>query len=156
MSYIYVKFLTNGKLSYKEYVYHTKLELIKGGIYYIEADNRTTYDNPVEVIEILAHNPIFVHNIREITDAKLLKAPSKPYVGLKNIYINPLKKITVIVWDDGSKTKVKCQDNDIFDYEKGIALCFMKHAYENRGCYNDVFKRIKINANTEIWSLADE
>ena len=65
------------------------------------------------------------------------------YDGITNIVLNPslkykivvmprLKKVlfnppaTIAFWEDDTKTVVKCQNNDIFDPEKGIAMCYMK------------------------------
>ncbi len=128
------------------YYYRTQFNLVKGGVYNIVADNRTHYDNPITVIEDNVSTkelPIGVSkgNIREITSAKVVSAPPKPTGGIENIYLNKDKGTVVIKWVDGTKTKVKCQDNELFDAEKGIALCFMKRAFFNRGCYNDVFKK---------------
>lgn len=33
---------------------------------------------------------------------------------------------TIVRWQDGSKTMVKCTADDEFDKEKGVALCYMK------------------------------
>ena len=33
---------------------------------------------------------------------------------------------TIILWSDGTKTVVKCDERDTFDPEKGVALCYMK------------------------------
>ena len=125
------------------YYYRTQLNLIKGGVYNIVADNRTRYDNPVTVIEDNVYTkelPLGVC-VREITSAKIVEAPPKPTGGIENIFLNEEKGTVVIRWVDGTKTKVKCQDGEDFDAEKGIALCFMKRAFHNRGCYNDVFKK---------------
>lgn len=127
----------------KVYYYRTQLNLIKGGVYDIVADNRTRYDNPITVIEDNVSTrelPIGICT-REITSAKVVSVPSKPTGGIENIYLNEDKGTVVIKWIDGTRTKVKCQDGEDFDAEKGIALCFMKRAFHNRGCYNDVFKK---------------
>ena len=39
---------------------------------------------------------------------------------------------------------MKPQSDDEFDLEKGIAMCFMKRWYDNRGCFNDVFKDVEV------------
>ena len=127
----------------KVYYYRTRFNLIKGGVYDIWADKTTHYCNPVTVIDDNVSTrelPVGVA-IREITSAKVVGAPPKPTGGIENIYLNEDKGTVVIKWVDGTKTKVKCQDNELFDAEKGIALCFMKRAFFNRGCYNDVFKK---------------
>lgn len=35
---------------------------------------------------------------------------------------------TIVLWEDGTKTVAKCLPEDKFDFEKGIAICFMKKA----------------------------
>lgn len=47
---------------------------------------------------------------------------------------------TIVYWKDGDKTVVKCQDEDVFDPEKGLAMCFMKRALGNTGNFNDIFR----------------
>lgn len=47
---------------------------------------------------------------------------------------------TIVIWEDGSKTIVKCQKGDVYDPEKGLALCFMKKALGNKGNFNNVLK----------------
>lgn len=54
------------------------------------------------------------------------------------IFNNPA---TIVYWTDGSKTVVKCQPNDTYDKEKGIALCCMKKLMGNKGSYNDELKK---------------
>ncbi len=66
---------------------------------------------------------------------------SNPIDGIKNIYFNEKKKTTTIKWDDSSVTTVKCGEGDIYDKEKGIALCYMKKINGNTGKYNNIFKK---------------
>ena len=47
---------------------------------------------------------------------------------------------TIVIWKDGTKTVVKCGPSDMFDPEKGVALCFMKKALGNKSNYNNVFR----------------
>lgn len=47
---------------------------------------------------------------------------------------------TIVLWTDGSKTVVKTHNED-FDAEKGIAMCFMKKACDNKASFNNVFKK---------------
>lgn len=51
---------------------------------------------------------------------------------------------TIVIWKDGTKTVVKCSENDFFDREKGVALCFMKKALGNKGSYYNVMKDWKV------------
>lgn len=48
---------------------------------------------------------------------------------------------TVVIWDDGTKTVVRCQDGDEFDCEKGLAMAIAKKALGNKGSYFDEFKK---------------
>lgn len=46
------------------------------------------------------------------------------------IFNNPA---TIILWKDGTKTVVKCGPNDIYDPEKGLAMCLLKKLCGNDG-----------------------
>lgn len=46
---------------------------------------------------------------------------------------------TIVIWEDGSKTIVKC-DCESFDPEKGLAMAIAKKALGNRGNYYETFK----------------
>ena len=48
---------------------------------------------------------------------------------------------TIVLWSDGSKTVVKCQDGDIYDPEKGLAMAISKKALGNKGNYCNEFKK---------------
>lgn len=144
MKYIIVKF----KGTEKRYIYKTRLNLMVGAIYDITADNSKTYNNPVlieGINEKAPKNYNYAYPMREITNAVLIQAPRRPTANVK-IIINEKKKTTVAIWGDGSKTVVKCQPGDEFDAEKGIAMCFVKRSFNNRGCYNDWMREV-ISAN---------
>lgn len=55
----------------------------------------------------------------------------------KVIFNNPA---TIIIWKDGSKTVVKCQEGETFDEEKGLAMAISKRALGDKGNFNEVFK----------------
>lgn len=44
----------------------------------------------------------------------------------KVIFNNPA---TIVYWEDGSKTVVKCGSGDMYDCEKGFAMCVLKRLY---------------------------
>lgn len=48
---------------------------------------------------------------------------------------------TIVLWKDGTKTVVKCQEGDTYSEETGLALCVMKKVYGNKGRFNDLFKK---------------
>ena len=53
------------------------------------------------------------------------------------IYNDPA---TIVFWEDGTKTVVKCK-NEKFDPEKGLAMAFSKKMLGNKGNYYNVFKK---------------
>lgn len=58
---------------------------------------------------------------------------------IKNVYFNEL--VTVVLWADGTKTIVKCQDGDTYSKETGLAVAIAKRALGNKGNFNEVFKK---------------
>ena len=48
---------------------------------------------------------------------------------------------TIVNWADDTKTVVKCQPNDTYSPEIGLAMCIAKKAYGNKGNYNDAFNK---------------
>lgn len=57
----------------------------------------------------------------------------------KKIIINP--PATIVIWNDGTKTVVKATENDIYDPEKGVALCFFKKYF------NALYRQVLKDAN---------
>ena len=64
---------------------------------------------------------------------------NEKYFGIKKVIFND--PATIVFWNDGSKTVVKCQEGDIFDPEKGLAMAISKRAFGDKGNFNDVFKK---------------
>lgn len=58
---------------------------------------------------------------------------------IKNVIFND--PATIVFWEDGTKTVVKCQDGDEFDPEKGLAMAIVKKAYGNKGSYCNKLKK---------------
>lgn len=56
----------------------------------------------------------------------------------KVLYKNPA---TIVYWTDGNKTVVKCQREDAYDPEKGLAMAILKKIKGNTGCYYKEFKK---------------
>lgn len=48
---------------------------------------------------------------------------------------------TIVIWADGTKTVVKCQEGDVYSKETGLALCIAKKALGNTGSFNDIFHK---------------
>ena len=58
---------------------------------------------------------------------------------IKNVIFND--PATIVFWNDGTKTVVKCQPGDSFDPEKGLAMAITKKAYGNKGSYCNQLKK---------------
>lgn len=61
------------------------------------------------------------------------------FTSIKKVIFND--PATIVYWKDGTKTIVKCQKGDTYDKEKGLALCFMKKLFKNKGNFNDIFRK---------------
>lgn len=76
---------------------------------------------------------------------KLLKTSmtfsTKPATSfsIKDVIFND--PAVIVLWNDGTKTVVKCSENDIFDPEKGMAMAIAKKALGNQGNYYETFKK---------------
>jgi len=62
----------------------------------------------------------------------------KPYGIKKVIFHDPA---TIVLWEDGTKTVVKCQEGDTYSKEIGLAMCMLKKYMGNKGNFNNVFKK---------------
>ena len=74
------------------------------------------------------------------------------FPSVKKVIFN--KPATIVIWKDGTKTVVKCQGDDKFDPEKGLALCFMKKACGNKSNFNNSFKEWIKPETTAIYDEA--
>ena len=123
----------------KEYFYYTNVILVVGADYEIVADGRTTYNNPVKVVDFYEGGSGCP--LRTITSAKLLNGIRRPDDRVEKFIFNEEEGVTVALWKDGTKTIIRCQEGDTFDKEKAIALCYMKKALGNRGSFNETLKK---------------
>lgn len=63
------------------------------------------------------------------------------------IFMPKIKKVifndpaTIVIWADGEKTVVKCQNGEPYDPEKGLAMAITKRALGNKGNYFDEIKK---------------
>lgn len=57
---------------------------------------------------------------------------------IKNVIYN--RPATIVFWKDGTKTVVKCE-NEEYDPEKGLAMAIAKKALGNNYHYYDIFKK---------------
>lgn len=47
---------------------------------------------------------------------------------------------TIVIWEDGTKTVVKVQ-NEPYDAEKGLAMAISKKFFGNKSNFNNIFKK---------------
>lgn len=59
--------------------------------------------------------------------------------SIKDVIFND--PAVIVLWNDGSKTVVKCSENDIFDPEKGLAMAISKKALGNQSNYYNTFRK---------------
>lgn len=57
---------------------------------------------------------------------------------IKAVHFN--NPYTIIIWKDGQVTRVKCQDGDVYDKEKGFAIALCKYFLGNTNYFNTIFK----------------
>lgn len=79
--------------------------------------------------------------------------PKTKYIPeIKNAYFND--PVTIVMWDDGTKTMVRCQDGDTYSAETGLAVCIAKKALGNKGNFNNIFKKwLPIETEPETMTL---
>lgn len=72
---------------------------------------------------------------------------NKAFIGEKiaKVIFNP--PATVILWADGTKTVVKCGEQDEFDPEKGLVMAITKKLLGNKGNYYNRIKKVLKNAD---------
>ena len=78
----------------------------------------------------------YANQAKEILDATYGKGSG---YTIKKVIFNP--PATVVYWSDCSKTVVKCNVNDIFDPEKGLAMAIAKRCAGNTSAYYAEIRR---------------
>ncbi len=112
--------------------------------------NNYSYTYPEAFIAQSLYSGVSIH----YTDTKI--APDLIVSSLRNAYkfnysefnySHAIDKVifndpaTIVFWKDGSKTVTKCGKIDIYDPEKGLAMCFAKKLLGNEGNYYNVFTK---------------
>ena len=80
-----------------------------------------------------------------ITRTDIMKAFSAPKITSTDKYFKIEKVIfndpaTIVFWADGTKTVVKCGEEDVYDYQTGLLMCIAKKAFGNKGKFNDILR----------------
>jgi hypothetical protein len=62
-----------------------------------------------------------------------------PLASIEKVIFNP--PATIVLWNDGTKTVVKAQDDEPFDPEKGLTMAIAKKYLGNKGNYFNQIKK---------------
>ena len=68
----------------------------------------------------------------------IINSASKP-MPKKVIFNNPA---TIVYWNDGTKTVVKCQAGDTFNEEVGLMAAMLKRYMRNDNTYNKIINEL--------------
>lgn len=86
-------------------------------------------DKEMKMLAKAGLNKIFgAENAERKTDMRIKKAH----------FNNP---VTVVLWEDGTKTIVRAGEGEEYDPEKGLAMAIAKKALGNQGNYYNLFKK---------------
>lgn len=98
-------------------------------------------ENGTIVLTHYDHSALFERDVFDFEGRCTSWPPRLPgqVPSIRNVIFNP--PATIIYWIDGTKTVVKCGENDVWDAEKGLAMAVAKKAMGNKGNYNRALKR---------------
>lgn len=97
-------------------------------------EHQLMYAREVDIVTDREMNKLRDISIRHVFVPSFVKSEPK----IKKVIFN--EPATIVLWADGTKTVVTCQEGETYDKEKGIALCFMKKIMNNKGNYNNIIK----------------
>lgn len=72
----------------------------------------------------------------------LERALNRKLPGIKTVHFSG--PVTAVIWEDGTKSVVRCKDGEVPDYEKGFAMAIAKKALgtnKSGSNYYDIFKK---------------
>jgi hypothetical protein len=81
----------------------------------------------------------YISDEHKPSDSENIEAPTAYIPEIAKVHFND--PMTVVIWDDGTKTMIKCQDGDTYSKETGLAVAIAKKALGNKGNFNEVFKK---------------
>ena len=104
----------------------------------LDRSNKTTNNAYRYILDSLCYANFT--NEKEKENKGMTTNHNKAYIPAikKVIFNNPA---TIVIWNDGTKTTVKCSERDEYSEEVGLAMCISKKALGNKGNFNEVFKK---------------
>ena len=88
-------------------------------------------------------------------ECKIVDKRKNPFDIEKVIFNDPA---TIVFWTDGTKTVVKCGEEDVYDYQTGLLMCIAKKAFGNKGKFNDILREwipeeeVSFGVNPDVFS----
>lgn len=72
-----------------------------------------------------------------------------PFLKIEKVIFN--NPATIILWDDGTKTVVRCQPCDEYDQEKGFVMCYLKKLLGNDNTFNkEISKWVTVDEPKDV------
>ena len=100
--------------------------------------NRSEMEAVMEdILDTLSDKEKMMPHLKKCTEEKKKKTPV--CFDIQSITANHKKNAFTVVWADGSHTIVHLQKGDVWDDEKALAMCFVKHMMGDTGSFNDIF-----------------
>lgn len=109
--------------------------LVKNGYTYAGYDAWKDLDNAIMVARIHIDQPTHV-NCRCTPSVALKWRHPGQIPEIKKVIFNP--PATIVMWEDGTKTVVKCRKGEEYSKEAGLAFCVMKKTYGSK--FHRMFK----------------
>ncbi len=120
------------------YTFKSTLKLRDGTSYTAIAADGTRYEE-IKVISRLTKVLFPKDRIKEVTGViqKIVPRQESP---IKSVHHDEKKNTTVVLWVDGTMTKVIRDERDTPDLEKAIAIAYMKRMNCNSSNFNECLK----------------
>ena len=109
------------------------------------------YGDSLDALRYATEDAKFLNfNVKEKEGNTMSTNYSKMFLGTGNLYFRFKAEIkdvifnnpaTIILWNDGTKTVVKCGEGEVYDPEKGLAMAIAKKFLGNQGNYYDTLKK---------------
>lgn len=97
-----------------------------------------------EAIEGFKPDVCYIDKIFAADVINIRKDESKMNIPtIKHVLFNETKKVTTVLFTDGTRVTSKAMPNDEFDPEVGFAMCIMKKLYGNRSKFQKAIKKYR-------------
>lgn len=95
--------------------------------------------NMIDWEDYFRNGPNSYINTNALTITNETKPKKVSDLEIKNVIFNP--PATIVFWADGTKTVVKCYEEDYFSKECGLAMAICKKVYGNDNAFHKIFKK---------------